>query len=86
MSSRSLSASFVAGVGIALGVAIPAAQATAPVVHRPAAATQTSQALAALDARWNAEAASYRSQQSATRALKALDARWNAQARYFGRR
>ena len=44
------------------------------------------QALTALDARWNAEAAAYKKQHDAFLGLKALDARWNAQALYFGLR
>ncbi len=45
--------------------------------------TRDSQALAALNARWNAEAAAYSSGQAQTataRAIHALDARWNAEA------
>jgi len=85
--TRNISASFAAGIGIALGVGIPAAQATAPVVHHAAASTHlTKQALSALDARWNAQAAAYKSQLAAALALKALNARWNAEALYFGLR
>jgi hypothetical protein len=84
MRTRNLSASFVTGLGIALGVGIPAAQATAPVVHHATVGTHmTKQALSALDARWNAQAAAYRTAQAQlaqARAVKALDARWNAQA------
>jgi hypothetical protein len=40
----------------------------------------------ALDARWNAQAAAYKSRLDAALALKALDARWNAQALFFGLR
>jgi len=100
MKTRHLSASLVAGVGSALGIGVPLAQATAPVVHHAASsAHMTKQALSALDARWNAQAAAhrtaeaelaqaaaYRSRLGAALALKALNARWNAQALYFGRR
>jgi hypothetical protein len=60
MSSRSRIASFVAGIGIALGVGLPTAEGTAPANHQSSAsAHMTAQALAALDARWNAEAEAY---------------------------
>ena len=79
MKSRSLSASTVVGLVMALG-AIPVAEATAPVVHRPVVTTHASLALTALNARWNAEAKVYRAAQArlaTNRALGALDARWN---------
>ena len=85
MKSRSLSASTVVGLVMALG-AMPVAEATAPVVHRPVVTTHASLALTALNARWNAEAKVYRAAQArlaTNRALGALDARWNAQAAAF---
>ena len=87
MGTRNLSASFVAGAGIALGVGIPAAQATAPTVHHVSVSTHmTKQAISALDARWNGEAAVYKTAQAQlaqARALKAVDARWKAEDSYY---
>jgi hypothetical protein len=86
MKFRKLTTSIVAGAVIALGAGIPAAQAVAPVVHHGTASAHAAQALAALDARWNTEAASYRASQrqlAADRAVKAVDDRWNAQARAY---
>jgi hypothetical protein len=60
MRSRNLSAKIAVGIGLALAGAIPVAQAKAPVAHRPAASFYTARALQALDARWNAEARSFR--------------------------
>lgn len=83
MRSRSLSASIVTGVLVASGAGIPAAQASAPVVHHPVVSTYAAHALTALEARWNAEAAAYkasRARLAAARALGAVDARWNAEA------
>jgi hypothetical protein len=88
MSSKTLSAAIVVGVGMALG-ALPVAQAAAPVVHHPVVSAQAAQALTALNARLNAQAAAYKSAQAqlaAARAVRALDARWNAEARFFGLR
>ena len=89
MNSRKLTTSIVAGAVIALGAGIPAAQAIAPADHHTTASAHASQALIALNARWNAEAAAYRASQAqlaAERAIKAVDDRWNAQAVFFGLR
>jgi hypothetical protein len=86
MQSKKLTASAVAGAVIALGAGIPTAQATAPDVHRTASSAQAAQALVALNARWNAQAAAYRAtkaQFAADRAIKAVDDRWNAQAKAY---
>jgi hypothetical protein len=86
MKSKKLTTSIVAGAVIALGAGVPAAQATAPVVHHSTASAHEAQALTALDARWNAQAAAYRAsraQLAAARAIKAVDDRWNAQARAY---
>ena len=86
MNSRNLTRSIVAGAVIALGAEITAAQAIAPVVHHPTASAHAAQALNALDARWNAQAANYRASQAqlaADRAIKAVDDRWNAQAKAY---
>jgi hypothetical protein len=83
MNSRKLTGSIVAGAVIALGAGIPAAQAIAPVVHDTKASAHAAQALNALNARWNAQAAAYtasRAQLAADRAIRAVDDRWNAQA------
>ena len=87
------------GIGTTLALIAPAAQAatnsrtnisTAQAANHFQVARNTlhanthdSQALAALNARWNAEAAAYKSSQAQTataRAIHALDARWNAEA------
>jgi hypothetical protein len=84
MKSKNLTTSIVAGAVIALGAGIPAAQAIAPVVHHTTTSAHAAQALSALDARWNAQAAAYRASQAqlaADRAIKAVDDRWNAQAK-----
>jgi len=102
MTHRNLSATIATVVGLAAAVAVPAAQAKAPVAGRPAASFYTAQALAALNARWNAQAAKFETERAiaaldarwnaeaasyeAARALVALDARWNAEARHFGLR
>ena len=86
MDSRKLTRSIVAGAVIALGAEITAAQAIAPVVHHPTASAHAAQALNALNARWNAEAAAYGAAQAklaADRAIKAVDDRWNAQAKAY---
>jgi hypothetical protein len=86
MNSRNLTRSIVAGAVIALGAGTPAAQAIASVVHHPTASAHAAQALNALDARWNTEAAAYRASQAqlaADRAIRAIDDRWNAQARAY---
>lgn len=86
MKSRKFTMSIVAGAVVALGAGIPAAQAAAPVVHRPATSAHAAQALTALNARWNAQAAAYRASQAqlaADRAIKAVDDRWNAQAKVY---
>ena len=86
MDSRKLTRSIVAGAVIALGAGIPAAQAIAPVVHHTTASARAAQALNALNARWNAEAAAYKAAQAqlaADRAIKAVDDRWNAQAKAY---
>src|SRR5690242_8022308 len=78
-------AAVVTGAGMALGAGIPVAQAAAPSVHSNASA-HAAQALNALNARWNAEAAAYRASQAElaqARAIGALDARLNAQARGY---
>ena len=83
MNSRKLCRSIVAGAVIALGAGTPAAQAITPVVHHPSASAHAAQALNALNARWNAQAAAYtasRAQLAADRAIRAVDDRWNAQA------
>jgi hypothetical protein len=86
MGSRKLYANVTVGLGMALAVAVPTALGRAPVTHRPAVTSHTTQALTALDARWNAEAAAYKATQvqlAAARAVIALDARWNAEAAAF---
>jgi hypothetical protein len=86
MNSRKLTTSMVAGAVIALGAGIPAAQATAPANHHTTASAHASQALTALNARWNAQAAAYRAshaQLAADRAIKAVDDRWTAQAKAY---
>ena len=86
MNSRKLTRSIVAGAVIALGAGIPAAQAIAPVVHHSTASAHAAQALAALNARWNAQVTAYRATQAqlaAERAIKAFDDRWNAQAKAY---
>jgi hypothetical protein len=86
MNSRKLTTSFVAGAVIALGAGIPAAQATAPADHHATASAHAAQALVALNARWNAQAAAYtaaQAQLAADRALKAVDDRWSAQAKAY---
>ena len=86
MNSRKLTRSIVAGAVIGLGAGIPAAQAIAPVVQHPSASSRAAQALNALNARLNAEAAAYRAAQAqlaADRAIKAIDNRWNAQAKAY---
>ena len=86
MNSKNLTTSIVAGAVIALGAGIPAAQAIAPVVHHTTTSAHAAQALSALDARWNAQAAAYRASQAqlaADRAIKAVDDRWNAQAKAY---
>jgi hypothetical protein len=82
MGSRKRNATIAVGIGLALAGAIPAAQAEAPVLDRPATSFYTARALHALDGRWNAEAASF----SNARALKALDGRWIAESRSYRRR
>jgi hypothetical protein len=86
MATRNLSASIVAGVGLALGIGIPAQATEVTAGHATTSAHMARQALTALDARWNAEAAAFKKQHDAFLALTALDARWNAQALYFGLR
>jgi hypothetical protein len=86
MNSRKLTTSIVAGAVIALGAGIPAAQATAPVLHHGTSSAHAAQALIALNARWNAQAAAYRASQAqlaAERAIKAVDDRWNAEAKAY---
>ena len=60
MSTRTTVAAIVAGAALALGAGIPAAQATETTIHSTTASAHAAQALNALDARWNAEAAAYR--------------------------
>ncbi len=86
MASRTFFASTIAGVGLALATAIPAAQATAPVHRGTQASAHATQALNALNARWNAEAAAYRAaqtRQAEARAVNALDLRLTAQAKAY---
>jgi hypothetical protein len=86
MHSKKLTASAIAGAVIALGAGIPVAQATAPDVHRTATSAHAAQALVALNARWNAQAAAFRASQAqlaADRAIRAVDDRWNAQAKAY---
>jgi hypothetical protein len=86
MNSRKLTTSIVAGAVIALGTGIPAAQATAPVLHHSSSSAHAAQALVALNARWNAQAAAYRAsraQLAAERAIKDVDDRWNAEANAY---
>jgi hypothetical protein len=71
MRVRSRSASLVAGIGIALGVGIPTAQATEVFTehsmlptHSTASTHISKQALGALEARWNAQVAYYKLQQA----------------------
>ena len=86
MKSKTLATSIVAGVVFALGAGITGAQAIAPVVQHATASAHAAQALIALNARWNAQAAVYRASQAqlaADRAIKAVDDRWNAQAKAY---
>jgi hypothetical protein len=86
MRSKELTTSIVAGAVIALGAGIPAAQPAAPVVYHTTASAHAVQALIALNARWNAQAAAYRASQArlaADRAIKAVDDRWNAEAKAY---
>jgi hypothetical protein len=86
MKSKNLVTSMVAGAVIALGAGIPAAQASAPVVHHATANAHAAQALISLNARWNAQADAYRASRAqlvSDRALKAVDDRWNAQAKAY---
>ena len=80
-------------VGLTLALAAPAA-ASARAVTNQAGDTyfftehsqHVTQALNALNARWNAEAAAYRASQAqlaSDRAIKAVDDRWNAQAKAY---
>jgi hypothetical protein len=80
MRGRNRGATIAVGIGLTLAGALPAGQAKAPVLDRPATSFYSARALSALAARWNAEAASY----SPARAVNALDARWNAEARAYG--
>jgi hypothetical protein len=83
MNFTNLPVAVVAGIGLSVGGAIPVAQAVAPAVHHSATSAYSAQALNALGARWNAEAAAYRAAQArleSARALQALGARWNAEA------
>ena len=59
MRTRNLSAKIAVALGLALAAATPVAQAKAPSVDTPARSFYTARALHALDARWNAEAASF---------------------------
>jgi hypothetical protein len=86
MKSKKLTMSIVAGAVLALGAGIPAAQATAPVYRQATASAHATQALIALDARWNAQAGAYRASQAqlaSDRAIKAVDDRWTAQAKAY---
>jgi type IV secretory pathway TrbL component len=82
MRAKNRGATIAVGIGLALAAALPAAQAKAPSVDRPATSFYSARALNALGARWNAEAASF---SGTARAQRAVDARWNAEARSFGR-
>ena len=86
MSRKTTLASIVAGAGMALAAGIPAAQAIAPSIRSDDASAHVAQALNALNARWNAEAAAYRASQARlaeARAVNALDQRWNAVAKAY---
>jgi len=59
MRGRNRGATIAVGIGLTLAGALPAGQAKAPVLDRPAASFYSARALNALDARWNAEARRY---------------------------
>jgi hypothetical protein len=79
MRSKNFGRTVAVGIGLALAAMIPAAsQARETGYKDQAASAYSAQALNALNARWNAEAASYKAR------LKALDASWNVATRRYG--
>jgi hypothetical protein len=83
----------ILAIGVTLALVAPAAASARPVTNQAGDtyfvtehSQHAAQALNALNARWNAEAAAYRASQAqlaADRAIKAVDDRWNAQAKAY---
>jgi hypothetical protein len=86
MKSKRFGAVIGAGGVLAVAAAIPAAQAKEVAGSHQSTSAAATQALKALDARWNAEAAAYKATLARIQAAKALDASgWPTEASAYRR-